>query len=107
MMSRDDAEQGVLASIKEKLVIATATGRDTARLHLLIHPGPVLQAMTDDREPVFHWCDRPVCGAALNAGWVETERDDQRQPCRTCLARWRQLVDRYVRYVDPEVARRW
>ena len=107
MMTRSDATQGVLASIQQKLVIATATGRDTARLHLLVHPGPVLQAMTDDRDPVFHWCDRPICGAALTAGWVATERGDQRQPCRTCLARWRQLVDRYLGYAGMEIGRRW
>lgn len=103
-MTHLQAHEAVTQAAVSVDVIATATGRQSARLHLLIHPGEVILALVEGRPvPTFRWCDGPICGVHSTAGWVEAERGDVRLTCQTCQVRWEMLANLYQRYAAPVI----
>jgi hypothetical protein len=97
-----EAHVGVTQAAVSMTTIATATGRSSGRLHLLIHPGEVILALVEGRPvPAFHWSDGPICGSRSSAGWIVAERSDERHGCQTCQKRWDLLADLYRWYAEP------
>jgi hypothetical protein len=102
-----EAHVGVTQAAVSMTTIATATGRSSGRLHLLIHPGEIILALVEGQivdgrpVPAFRWCDGPICGVRSTVGWVVASRGDERLSCQTCQVRWELLASLYRRYAEP------
>ena len=103
-MNHPEAHSAVMQGVININQVVSVTGRSTARVHLILHPGEVVRALVDGYTPTFHWSDSPVCGAVSTRGWIDTPTDDPRPVCRTCRLRWEQLADRYVALAEPGTA---
>ncbi len=80
-MNHPEAHTAVLHGAVNVNQVASVTGRDAARIHLILHPGEVIQALCDGRWPAFHWSTTPVCGVSSTRGWIDTD-SGSRQVCR-------------------------
>ena len=101
-MNYVESHDAVMHGVAAARQVASVSGRATARVHLILHPGEVVRTLCEGRTPTFHWSDTPICGAVSTRGWIDTGADDPRQACRTCRLRWEQLAARYRFYAEPE-----
>ena len=87
----------VLTSFRSFALVESTTGR----VHLVAEPGTLTDVVVEGVAR-FRWTPRAMCGQTPRPSWLSVPHlGDRNQSCRSCLARWQQLLWQFSR-LDPE-----